>query len=85
MLSDKGGMLRYRCRMCGEEFEDTHVPDVSRAVSAIVYGWGNPWPQSGIWKSLVEVHYHKDGYGVADLIGGIVDAEHLASTIKAEG
>lgn len=71
----KGGMLRYRCRMCGEEYENKHVPDVSLAISHIVYGWDNPWPQSGIWAALVEPHYHKDGYGVADLIGGREDKD----------
>lgn len=75
-MTEQGGWLRYRCRMCGEEFQDKHVPDVPRAVSAIVYGFGNPWPQSGIWANLVEVHYHKDrGYEVADLIGGVRDKE----------
>lgn len=70
----KGGFLRYRCRMCGEEFQDTHVPDVSRAVSAIVYGFPNPW--NGVLPKLVETHYHKNvGYGVADLIGGVRDTE----------
>lgn len=71
---NKGGMLRYKCRMCGEEFQNTHVPDVSRAVSAIVFGFPNPWPTSGIWPRLIEPHYHKGrGYGVADLIGGVID------------
>jgi hypothetical protein len=73
----KGGMLRYKCRMCGEEFQNTHVPDVSRAVSAIVYDFPNPWPNGGVLPSLIETHYHKDGFGVADLIGGVIDAEYL--------
>lgn len=74
--SYKGGMLHYRCRMCGEEFQNTHVPDVPRAISAIVYGFPNPWPNGGVLPHLVEPHYHKDdGYGVADLIGGIIDKD----------
>jgi hypothetical protein len=73
---NQGGMLRYRCRMCGEEFEDKHVPDVERAVGAIVYGFPNPWPQSGVWARLIEPHFHTDGnMGVADLIGGRRDGE----------
>lgn len=73
---DKGGMLRYKCRMCGEEFQNTHVPDVGRAIAALIHGWPNPWPLSGIWANTVEPHYHKDGgYGVADLIGGVPDPE----------
>lgn len=66
-------MLRYRCRMCGEEFQNTHVPDVMVAIQAIINGWSNPWPDSAFpLPGLVEMHVHQDGYGTADLIGGWV-------------
>jgi hypothetical protein len=69
-----GGWLRYRCRLCGEEYQNVHVPDVTRAVSAIVYDFPNPWPLSAGLPQLIETHYHEDGsYGVSDLIGGVVD------------
>lgn len=70
---NRGGMLRYRCRMCGEEYENVHVPHVGVAIAAIINKWPNPWPHSGIWPRIVEPHWHKDGSGVADLIGGTVD------------
>lgn len=73
--SNRGGMLRYRCRMCGEEYENVHVPDVWKAVLAIVLGSPEPWPGGAPLPSLVDPHYHEDGSGVADLIGGIVDKE----------
>jgi hypothetical protein len=75
-MVNRYGWLRYRCRMCGEEYQNVHVPDVGRAVSAIVYSFPNPWPLGGVLPKLVDPHYHKDrGYGVADLIGGIKDEE----------
>jgi hypothetical protein len=72
-IGNQGGFLRYRCRMCGEEFENTHVPDVARAVMAITCDFPNPWPAGMPLPKLVEPHYHKDGYGVADMIGGVED------------
>lgn len=39
---DNGGWLRYRCRMCNEEFQSVHVPDIGRAVSAVIFSHPNP-------------------------------------------
>lgn len=79
-MSNKDGMLRYKCRMCGEEYESVHVPDVSLAVLHIIHDWPSPWPLSGIWPSLIETHYHKDGTGVADLVGGTCDTDQQPTT-----
>lgn len=77
-LYKDGGQLRYRCRMCGEEFtECTHVPSVHLALLAIVGHLDDPWPGGMPMPRLNEIHHHKDGtIGVADLLGGKLDATH---------
>lgn len=70
-MDNRGGMLRYKCRMCGEEYERLHVPDVGTAIAGAILNF-NPWPS--IPPMLLDQHYHKDGTGVADLIGGVVDS-----------
>lgn len=71
----KGGFLRYKCRMCGEEFEGVHVPNTVMAIVAIVNNYPCPWSQgSGQWSGLVGIHNHSDGsQGAADLIGVVED------------
>ena len=71
-MSNRGGMLRYKCRMCGEEYHRLHVPDVGMAVTGAILNY-NPWPS--IPPTLLDQHYHEDGTGVADLIGGVVDQQ----------
>jgi len=72
-MKNKGGMLRYKCRMCGEEFGETHVPDVQTAIIHLTVGIPLPW--GGVPAHLLEIHSHEDGLGVADLIGGVEDAK----------
>ena len=69
-----GGMLRYCCRMCGEEFDDRHVPDISLVIRCLV-GDGRIPP---IWSIppaiLLTIHNGRFHVGIADLIGGVEDA-----------
>jgi hypothetical protein len=61
--------------MCGEEYGNTHAPDIQIALVSIVTGndalmekWG------GIIPRMIDLHYHKNNtQGVADLIGGRED------------
>lgn len=71
MSSMKGGFLLYKCRMCNEEYQDTHVPNTVMAIVAIANNFPCPWPQSsGQWSGLVGIHNHLDGsQGAADFIG----------------
>lgn len=75
--TNRGGSLCYKCRMCGEEFQNVHVPDVGQVVSAITFNYPNPWPLGMPLPKIIEWHYYKDdrSRGVADLIGGVTDDE----------
>jgi len=76
-MANKGGWLRYRCRMCSEEYGVVHVPDIGSAVSAVIFNHPNPWPLGMPLPKIIEWHFHKDdkSRGVADFIGGVVDDE----------
>lgn len=75
-IDNIGGWLRYRCRMCGEEFQGLHVPDIGKAISAVLFDHPNPWPLSGFLPRITESHHHKNkSRGVAELIGGVPDSE----------
>lgn len=73
----KGGILRYRCRMCGEEYQAVHVPNIILAMIALTGNNPCPWPQSaGQWPGLIDVHNHLDGSsGAADFIGAVEDKD----------
>lgn len=80
-MTSKGGVLIYRCRRCGEEVQNTHIPNLRLGVVSIA---GNFWP-ADLWGGpaprLVDLHvFCRDQFGVAgvgvtDLIGGQEDAD----------
>ena len=67
------GFLIYRCRRCGEEVRNTHVPLVLTAVTLLQAGKQLPesWGPMSKSVSLIGVHEcSSGGYGVTDLISG---------------
>lgn len=79
----KGGFLIYKCRKCGAEVKNTHVPDVQLALILIINGdklpakWGGNETLHGIHTcNAFYVNLDKRNfpvYGVTDLIGGEED------------
>jgi len=71
----KGGFLIYKCRMCGEEYSNTHAPDIQLCLISIITGNDSIIQQwSGIIPIMLDLHCHSDGTdGIGDLIGGRQD------------
>lgn len=70
----KSGLLVYKCRRCGEEVKDTHVPDSTLALLSILRGWDLPKEWGAIIPQTTDIHECKDkNLGVCDLIGCELD------------
>ena len=81
----KGGTLIYKCRNCGKEYEEVHVPDVNFALLAITGDFQHKeivdefyktceWAKEFNRKDLTAIHFCSEKvFGVADLIGGETD------------
>jgi len=68
---DKGGVLLYKCRLCGCVERNPHVPDVFTAVGHLAVGLKLPEKWFGAPACVRHPHFCSDGrIGVADLIGG---------------
>lgn len=65
----RGGFMVYKCRRCGLEFADSHVPDVLVAAISIMTSGRTPssW---GITMGERDSHNCNDKQiGIADLVG----------------
>lgn len=71
----KGGLIVYRCRRCGAEIKEIHVPQLQKAIVFILTDL--PWPEDwegGIKPDRTEFHLCGDGnIGIMDLLGGEFD------------
>lgn len=59
--------MKYKCRMCGEEFYDGVTSNESIAFSTLVQLAAGREAVNNT--SMIFVHIKKDHYGIADLIG----------------
>lgn len=65
-----GGVLVYRCRLCGGEERSTRVPDVILATIAVTTRLGFPPAWGMIDRQMVDSHPCPDGRrGVTDFVG----------------
>ena len=75
----EGGVIRYRCRMCGVEFDGVHTPDLFGSLVFASIGLDMNTKvndQAMAPDTLFEEHTCGDGRrGVADMIGGLEDRE----------
>lgn len=74
-MEHEGGFLVYKCRRCGGEVRNTHVPDGVTVLYYLLFGYDIP---SHWWRTPLphkeSIHHCKDGsLGVADLIGVEID------------
>lgn len=67
--------LLYKCRLCGEEFDDGHAPDGDLALMIATGRWAMPADWRGVKPALVTRHACPPGMGsgVADLVGAVPD------------
>lgn len=77
----------YRCRLCGNVYNGTHVPDVLRYAGKAITNDVNatlPGPSESMAPHLIETHVCRKtaphipftiAVGIADLIGFTVDPE----------
>jgi hypothetical protein len=68
------GRLLYRCRLCGVLADRVRVPDIIRAVPAIVEVGRAKVAGTDVPARMTDVHACENGrLGVADLIGAVED------------
>ena len=70
----KTAIFKYKCRLCGEEYEDSYTSeDIAQEVLIdLVYKYPMPKGLIGVSPTLLGTHSGcKVGYGVSDLIGYI--------------
>jgi hypothetical protein len=76
----RGGVLVYKCRMCGGLDKSTHVPACMTALICLVGGMDFPKTWFGRPGEKVTVHICKSGrLGVADLIGAEMDEQEVTT------
>lgn len=70
-----GGVLIYKCRLCGQEDRSVHVPNTLTAICCIINGTPFPRAWGGSPLSLTSVHAtcQAGTWGVTDLVGAIDD------------
>lgn len=70
----KGGLLIYKCRLCGGEAKHTHVPDLLLALVTIRMNGQTPDAWGAMTAESTDLHPCPDGrLGVSDLQGGVYD------------
>lgn len=74
-MTIKGGLLIYKCRLCGGEAKHMHVPDVLGALVSIEMNGRTPGRWGAMTAYPTDIHNCPDGrLGVSDLQGGEPDA-----------
>jgi hypothetical protein len=76
-----GGVLLYKCRECGHDFDGLRVPDLALTLTRLAddtplpESWGAQRPAMMAWHECKNV---KDTWGLADLVGGKPDSQPAA-------
>jgi hypothetical protein len=74
---ERGGEVVYRCRLCGGENRNTHVPCSLWAAMAMTVGGAlrSFEPKGSMGVPVFETHRCPDGsIGIAEIVGFTVDA-----------
>ena len=67
------GSLLYKCRNCGEIYEDCHVPNITTALVCLITCGKTP-EQWGRSVTTMSIHNCKNGEcGVSDIVGAKSD------------
>jgi len=72
----KTAKFQYKCRLCGEIYDGACTGEINalNILMHIVFGISLPEDLFGVLPSMVSIHAGcKVGYGVADLIGYVVE------------
>lgn len=73
-------VFQYKCRLCGEVFDDAITSPENAQITLICTVTNKPMPEKfiGIQPEMIELHAGcKKGYGVADLIGYVVQESEI--------
>ena len=74
----KTAIFRYKCRSCGEEYDDAHTSEENALMTLICTIQDKPMPSKmiGVQPAMVDIHSNcKKGSGVSDLMGYIIKEE----------